>query len=371
MNPFIKFKSLVAFVALVALLPAAAHAHFKHHCKSFDTVYTFSNDPNGNSGLAFEQTRHGKLVATAEYPTGGLGTGGGLGNQGALATDGYFLFAVNAGSDDLSVFKMERDGLELVDRIASGGDQPVSVTVDRDLVYVLNAGSDSIAGFVVNYDGTLSVLAGSEQPLSGNGVGAAQIQFSKDARSLIVTEKATNQIVTFSLRAGLPINMQVFPSAAPTPFGFALGRGGLVLVSEAVGGAPNASVLSSYWLKRSGELLSLDPAVPTKQSAACWVAVSPDGRVAYTTNTGSDSISAFKVRRNGDLRLLDRDGIAGKVGPGGAPIDMAFSEHGEFLHVLNSGDQTITTFRVKHTGGLHRVDTTGGLPVGATGLIAF
>jgi 6-phosphogluconolactonase (cycloisomerase 2 family) len=369
------FKLLTALVGIAGLLPLAAgahsNAHFKHRFKSLDTVYTMSNDPSGNSVLAFEQRRNGKLVASAEYSTGGLGTGGGLGNQSALATDGYFLFAVNAGSDDLSVFKIRRNGLELVDRIASGGVRPVSVTVDRDLVYVLNAGSDNIAGFVVNHDGTLSVLSGSEQPLSGSGVDPAQIQFSKDGRTLIVTEKATNQIVTFSLRAGLPVGTQVFPSAAPTPFGFALGKGGLVVVSEAAGGAANGSSASSYWLKRDGELLGLDTAVPTMQTAACWVAISPDGRFAYTTNTGSDTVSAYRVRRNGDLKLLDKNGIAGRVGEGGAPIDLTFSEQGEFLHVLNSGNQTITTFKVGWNGDLRRIGTLGGLPLGANGLVAF
>lgn len=190
MHRSVLFKLFAGMIAVTGLLPVAAQAHFKHYFKPLDTVYTLSNDPSGNSVLAFEQRRNGKLVPGAEYPTGGLGTGGGLGNQGALATDGYFLFAVNAGSDDVSVFKIVRDGLELIDRIASGGVQPVSVTVDRDLLYVLNAGSDSIAGFVVNHDGTLSALAGSEQPLSGSGVGAAQIQFSRDGRSLIVTGNA-------------------------------------------------------------------------------------------------------------------------------------------------------------------------------------
>jgi 6-phosphogluconolactonase len=363
---------LTGLVAIAGLLPLAANADFKHLFKPLDTIYTLSNGSSGNSVLAFDQRPNGRLVAGAVYPTGGLGTGGGLGNQGALASDGDFLFAVNPGSDDLSVFKIRRHGLELVDRIASGGVRPISVTIDRDLVYVLNAGSDNIAGFVVSHDGTLSALAGSEQPLSGTGVDAAQIQFGKDGRALIVTEKATNQIVTISLdRAGLPTNTQVIASAAPTPFGFALARGGLVIVSEANGGAANASSVSSYWLRRNGELKILDAAVATRQTAACWVAVSPDGRFAYVTNTDSDSVSAYRIRRNGELHLLDRDGIAGQVGEGGAPIDLTFSEQGEFLHVLNSGNQTITTFKVRPFGGIHRIGTLAGVPVGATGLVAF
>lgn len=366
------FRTIPALAILAGLLPLGAQSRSEQHQQSLDTVYTLSNDPSGNAVLAFKQRADGRLSNWREFPTEGLGTGGGLGNQGALASDGDFLFVVNAGSDDLSVFRIHRGGLDLIDRTSSGGVGPVSVTVDRDLLYVLNAGSDSIAGFTVSPSGRLHALPGSEQPLSGAGVGAAQIQFSQDGRSLIVTEKNTNLLVTFPLNhAGLPTGRQQFASPGQTPFGFALGRSRLVLVSEAAGGAANASSVTSYRVRRDGTLRVLDASVPTHQTAACWVAITPDGRFAYATNTGSDTLSAYRVRPTGQLTLLQDDGIAARVGAGGAPIDMTFSEQGEFLHVLNSGDHTLTTFRVGFFGRLTRVGTVPSLPVGANGLIAF
>lgn len=366
------FRMLPVLAIVAGLLPVGAQSRPDERRRSLDTVYTMSNDTSGNAVLALRQRADGRLSSWREFPTEGLGTGGGLGNQGALASDGDFLFVVNAGSDDLSVFRIEGSGLELVDRTSSGGVRPVSVTVDRDLVYVVNAGSDSIAGFTVSRSGRLHALPRSEQPLSGAGVGAAQIQFSHDGRSLIVTEKSTNRLVTFSLnRAGVPTGRQQFASPGQTPFGFALGRARQVLVSEAAGGAANASSVTSYRIRRDGALDVLDAAVPTRQTAACWVAITPDGRFAYVTNTGSDTLSAYRVRASGRLIPLQDDGIAARVGPGGAPIDMTFSEQGEFLHVLNSGDHTITTFRVGFLGQLTRVGSVTGLPVGANGLIAF
>jgi 6-phosphogluconolactonase len=367
------FKVLATATAVVAgLASAGAQADSSHRRHSTDTVYTMSNDAGGNTVVALRQRADGRLAAWREFRTGGLGTGAGLGNQGALASDGDFLFVVNPGSDDVSVFHVRNDGLKLVDRTSSGGIRPVSITVDRDLVYVLNAGSDSIAGFTVGRGGQLDALPGSEQPLSGTGTDPAQIQFSQDGRTLIVTEKATNQLLTFSLnRAGVPAGRHVHASPAPTPFGFAVGRGRQVLVSEAAGGAANASSVSSYYLGRSGRLHVLDAAVPTHQTAACWVAVTPDGRLAYVTNTGSDTISAYRVRSNGQLTLLQENGIAGRISTGGSPIDLAFSEQGEFLHVLGSGDDTITTFRVGSSGRLTRIGTVHGLPAGSNGLIAL
>jgi len=186
-----------------------------------------------------------------------------------------------------------------------------------------------------------------------------------------VTEKATNQIVTFALnRAGVPIERHVLRSPGDTPFGFALGRGRQLLVSEAAGGAANASSLSSLRIARDGTLHVLDSRVPTHQTAACWVAVSPDGRFAYTTNTGSGTLSAFRVFGWGQLVLIPSSGVAGTVNAGGAPIDLTFSEQGEFLHVLSAGSPSITTFRVDWSGRLSKVAS---LPVqaGANGLAAF
>lgn len=356
--------SIAVVFATMALLPSA---HARHSEDS--TIYTMSNAAAGNELLAFRQERDGSLTPLASHATGGLGSGGGLGNQGAVVSDGEHIFVVNAGSDDLSVFRIRRSGLKLVDTIASGGARPISVTVHHDLVYVLNAGSDSIAGFRLNRNGTLRVLPGSEQPLSGAGTDPAQIQFSADGETLIVTEKATNNIVLYSLgRRGVPQDRTIVPSLGQTPFGFALGRGRQVIVSEAAGGATNASSVSSYFLGRHGDLRVIDATDPTLQSAACWVVVTPNGRFAYVTNTGSNTISGFLILA-GHLLRLNRDGITATSGA--APIDMALSRDGRVLHVLNAGDHTISSFKVRKDGQLEPIAQLGGLPAAANGLLAL
>lgn len=362
-------KLMTSLVIACAALPALAPAHATRSDDQVQVVYTASNATAGNEVLAFKQRRDGSLQPLGSIPTGGRGSGGGLGNQGAIASDGEHLFAVNAGSDDLSVFRVTRSGLRHVDTIASGGVRPISVTVHRDLVYVLNAGSDSIAGFRLNRHGTLRVLQGSEHSLSGTATDPAQIQFSADGDTLIVTEKATNNLVLFALgHRGVPVDRTIVPSLGQTPFGFALGKGRQVIVSEAAGGATNASSVSSYWLGRDGDLRVLDATDPTLQSAACWVVVTPDGRFAYVTNTGSGTVSGFRIVA-GRLVRLNRDGITATVGT--APIDMALSRDGRVLHVLNSGSRTIATFRILRGGQLERAGELAGLPAGANGLLAL
>jgi hypothetical protein len=149
------------------------------------------------------------------------------------------------------------------------------VTNYKNLVYVLNdGGSGNITGFRLSKQGQLAPLANSTRTLSNNGVGAApgpaQIEFSPDGEVLVVTEKATNLIDTFEVdEDGAASQVMTHPSAGMTPFGFAFTRHGTLIVSEAVGGAVNASSASSYDVSEDGiELISA--AVPTQQSAACW-----------------------------------------------------------------------------------------------------
>lgn len=295
----------------VALLPCLTSPALQAHDDDNDdgtagAVYTMTNAVDGNKVLAFSRAGDGSLRSAGEYATGGLGSGNGLGNQNAvvLSKDGRWLFAVNAGSNQVSVFAVRRTGLSLVDTVDSGGIRPVSVTVDRDVVYVLNAGSDDIAGFQMNRRGELTPLSGSVRPLSGTGTAPAQIAFSPDGDLLVVTEKATNSIDVYVVgEDGLATGPSVHPSAGQTPFGFAFDRRGHLLVSEAAGGAFEASSVTSYTVTGDGGLQPISAAVPTTETAACWVVITGNGRYAYTTNAGSGSLAGYAVAREIQLRV--------------------------------------------------------------------
>jgi 6-phosphogluconolactonase (cycloisomerase 2 family) len=358
---------------VMAVCPAIALTTSLHAATAVGAVYVMSNSPAGNEVLAFDRLADGTLAWQNSYPTGGTGTGAGLGNQGAvtLSRDHRWLFVVNAGSDDLSVFGVESRGLRWVQRIGANGEQPVSVTAHGRLVYVLSAASDSIAGFAQRPDGTLEPIPGSLRPLSGVGTAPAQIQFSPDGRLLVVTEKATSQLTVFEVdkhgRAGAA---SVYPSQGETPFGFAFGKRGQLFVSEAFGGAPDVSAVSSYVLADGpgGGLAVVTPSAPTHETAACWVATDAAGRYVYTTNTADNSVSGFAVDADGALTLLDADGKTGTTGAG--PIDLAFSGDGRFLYVLSSGDGSLSAFRVRGDGALEAIAGADGLPDGANGLAA-
>ena len=182
-----------------------------------------------------------------------MGSGASLGSQSSvvLTQNNQWLFAVNAGSNQISAFAVNADGLELVDVVDSGGVRPISLTTYKDWLYVLNAGdSGNISGFSIGQDGSLSPLAGSTQPVSNGGVGAApglaQVAFSSDGSTLVVTEKTTNLLDTYAVVDGLAEAPVTHPSSGAVPFGFAFDRHGHAIVSEASG------AVSSYQIDGSG-----------------------------------------------------------------------------------------------------------------------
>ena len=371
------FKVLGLALAISSLsLPgvALAHDHGDDEDDGFraDKVFTSTNAVAGNELLVYANTGSG-LSLLSRLATLGQGTGTGLGNQGAvtLSRSGRHLFVVNTLSNSVSTFAIRRDGLVLQSTVDSGGLRPISVTEHDGIVYVLNAnGAGNVMGFR-NADGTLKPLSNSTQPLSAaGGTGAAQVGFSPEGDALLVTEKATNKLTSYRVgdngRIGAPV---VSASAGATPFGFAFDRRGHALVSEAFGGAANASALSSYGFDESAPAnpILISASVGTTQTAACWVVVTPNGRYAYVTNTGSGTISSYAVQpRSGKLALAQA--VAATAGAG--PIDAAISADGRKLYVLNAGSHTIGAYAVGGDGGLTSAAGAAGLPAGANGLAA-
>jgi 6-phosphogluconolactonase (cycloisomerase 2 family) len=349
-------------LALSALPHRAAAA-------STGAVYALSNSPAGNAVLVWQRAADGALTPAGSYLTGGRGTGAGLGSQGAIALskNGRWLFAVDAGSNQIASFRIRSGGLQLVDHVVSGGVSPISLSVHDDLLYVLNAGSSgNISGFRID-DGKLRAIAGSARPLSGDATGPAQVSFSPDGESLVVTEKAANNLDLYAVgedgRASAP---QVFPSSGATPFGFAFAKRGTLVVSEA-NGAPGASAASSYRLGDGG-LSLVSGSLSVRQAAACWVVASDDGRFAYTANAGSDSVTGLAIGKGGKLSLLSPDGRSGVTGAG--PTDLALSGGSDFLYVRNGRGQSISAFAVAADGSLTAIAGIAGLPAGAAGLVA-
>jgi 6-phosphogluconolactonase len=348
----------VAAVAASGLLGATASLAAADTGK----VFTESNNAASNAVLAFDRAADGHLTPAGSFATGGLGSGAGLGSQGPVALAGRTVYAANAGSGDITALRVTRHGLEPVGR-APAGSHPISVTVHGSLAYALDdGGSGQIRGFRIRPDGSLQPIARSARPLSPGAAAPAEVSFSPDGRTLAVTEKGTNRIDTYRVgpdgRAGQPV---VNDSVGATPFGFAFDPAGHLIVSEAGG-----STASSYAVLTDGTLSPISSLVPTLQGAACWVAVTPDGRFAYTGN-GAGSVTGFAVAAGGSLTRLAADG-ASAVSPGANEV--AISPDGADLYVSNPSTGAVTAFSIGNDGSLTALPAVTGLPAGLQGVIA-
>lgn len=336
-------------------------------------VYVLSNQASGNQVLAYNRSTDGSLSSGGSYPTGGNGTGAGLGSQGSVILhekDGStYLLAVNAGSNDISVFRVNGQGLTWVDKVSSHGTTPISVTAHENFLYVLNGGgSGNISGFHINADGHLTYLENSTKPLSSDNAGPAQIQFNNAGSQLVVTEKNTNAISTYSVYSnGLTGDVVSHPSTGTTPFGFDFDNHDQLIVTDAFGGAVDQSAVTSYNLSGTGNLSLIDGPEGTHQTAACWLAITNNGKYCYATNTGSASITGYSIQ-DGRLTLLNTDGFTAATGT--TPIDISLANNSKFIYNLNSTSHSITFFKVKEDGGLDALGSVNGLPAGTVGIAA-
>jgi 6-phosphogluconolactonase len=290
---------LAAAGGLVALAGQAQAAGWQ---STTGAVYTMTNSATGNAIEAYGRASDGTLTPAGTYPTGGAGGTLDSGHSIVVSGDGRVLVNVNAGSDSVSAFAVTPWGLHLIGTVSSGGTDPDSVTIAGDqLIYVLNAGSKSIAGFWLGYQG-LRPIPGSTQPLGAGALVPKQIQFSTNARVLVVDEAGSNTIDTFLVsRNGTTGPAITTPSVGGAPFGFDFDRAGYLLVSDAALAAGQSGA-TSYDVSPGGTLTANGPAVPIDQAAACWLAAA--GHFAFTANAGSGSLGAYGVAPGGALTAL-------------------------------------------------------------------
>jgi 6-phosphogluconolactonase len=332
-------------------------------------IYVQTNDAERNEVIAFDRSGDGQLQQLGRYETGGRGTGKPhLASQSSvvLSDDGARLLVANAGSDEVSLFAVEPGGLRLAAIIASGGSAPTSVAVHGELVYVLNNGSPNISGFTLD-DRRLTPLESSIRELA-DGADPAQVSFSPDGRTLVVTERGTNAISSFSVReSGLAEGPSTIPSSGATPYGFDFADGA-VIVTEAFGGAQGKAAASSYAVS-AGRLAAVSPSVADTRSEVCWAAATSDGRFVYVTNFGDGTISSYAVGDGGSIELLEAVAATTRLGEAGVR-DEAITGDGRFLYAIDADAQRVFGWTIGGDGKLEPVGEFEGVPATVAGLAA-
>lgn len=353
---------LVVTPIVLAAVPARSH----------ETVFVMTNDAARNQVIAFGHEPDGTLLEQMRYDTFGRGTGGvndPLESQGSLtlSSDHTLLFAVNAGSGEITSFRVQGDDLRFADKEPSGGSEPVSTAQWGNTLYVLNAGgAGSVVAFDINRGGQLHQIADSTAFLSANATGGASISVSPDGHTVAVVERIANNIDVFHVEANGSLSpVIVNASAGAGAFSARFAPEGALLVSETgPASAVDGSAISSYSVSASGTLSAISQSVPTGGAANCWNAISPDGSHVYVSNAGTSNLSGFLIGQNGALTPVAGT-IVGSNPAGSTNLDITISSDGKFLYTLNGEVGTIGVFSIRTDGTLEEVTQIGGLPKAA------
>lgn len=375
-------------------------------------VYASTNSASGNAVVVYDRAPDGTLTEAQKVSTGGRGSGVPAGggfeqSQNGLVLGGSLgaevtpftsdLFAVNAGSNEISVLDVGGDEVTLVDKVPSGGVKPTSITVHDDVLYVLNSGvlplgmglTPSITGFriqrsdhgvrLVPIPGSTRQLTGSVTTGGATEAGAAEVLFATDGATLTVSERNANVLDTFRVRRDGTLSRPVptdagdgtlfgvpLPTGLAAPFGFAASRRhpGRIFVAQGHNAVPTQGGFGSYDTNAAGGLNPITANAPNGGSDTCWVVLTKDERYAYLTNFASGTISSYSIDPDGAIALVHA--VAATPGLATGPNDEAMSIDGRYLYERNFVTGTIDSYRIDDHGSLAPIGVNNGLPA-ATG----
>jgi 6-phosphogluconolactonase (cycloisomerase 2 family) len=363
-------RNMFATVAAVAVFSiggvTTATASSNEPAHASHMLFAQTDNPAGNEIVVYRRAHNGTLARVDTVSTGGLGgrlegaVVDPLASQGSLLLDSAhaMLFAVNAGSNSVSVFTARGSHLRLRQVLGSGGEFPVSLAQHGNLVYVLNAeGAGSVKGYALHGHRLVPISRSLRSlgltPVTGptqfvNTPG--QVSFTPNGRHLLVTTKANgSSIDVFAVRRNGRLSRQFVanPSTTPVPFGISFDQQHRLVVAEAA-----TSSLSTYKLHGDGTLTPI-ASVANGQAALCWVVTSRG--FAFGANAGSGTVTSYRRDGSGGFTIGSQTPVDG------GPIDMATSKDGKFLYVEAGGAGAIDALRIHPDGSLTPIGTVTGL----------
>ncbi len=357
--------SIARLTVLAATIAIAGTLQAKAGDSAVGAVFVATNNADGNAIVMYGRDSDGALHKAGFFPTGGRGQGGlndPLESQYSvvLTDDHRFLLVVNAGTGDISVFRVKPAGLELVSLTPSAGGNPISLAVHGDLVYVLNAGSTvHTAGFRLEASGRLRPIPNSQKTLSDLDVGPSTAVFSPDGSKLVISERDNKTVDVFSVDPDGSLSHPVFNAVHGVwPFGMGFTPAGQLLVTFANAPELTNSYTSSFTVNPDNTLTTITDQATADGGRACWIAT--NGQYAWVSNTTTSTIGYYGLREDGALTPM---GIAATVPAANQiifppipttsfPIDLALTPDGKYLYDSFSVNGELISFRVNSNGSL-------------------
>jgi len=310
-------------------------------------VYTITNPSGPNAIAAYRQDRtSGKLTYFASYPTGGLGaaTADVIGTeQDAIITRGDRLYAVNPGSNDISVFAIKANGeLRLLHApFPSQGITPVSLAIHGHLLYVANLG-DSVtppnyAGFQVDDDG-LKPLENSAIFLN-IGDHPSDVVFNRKGTLLAGSRGVGNVLDVFRIAFDGRLVRTDELSDQPGVLGLAFNPAN---DNQLFGGLTFLPGAAAYSVSAQGSVSLVNSVMDAASLDTCWEIIERAGKQAWFSAPESSLITLYSIAANGALTRVSEHSTSAF---GDSATDMVFSPSEQFLYALKPLSNRIEALR--------------------------
>jgi len=340
-------------------------------------VYTMSNGASMNQILINTVNANGQLTMISAVNTNGTGVSttnsDPLFSQGSLTVYSNYLFAVNPGSNSLSMFMIspsDATQLTLLSVQSTNGLFPISVTVNSMYACVLTGGTiTGIRCFTYNSSG-LFIMSSFDRNLTSNisqtipPTGPAQtlseILFSADNLALIISVKGINTTLQgyllfypltmsngMTMLASTPIMMT--PTSAVLPFSMTLvGMNGLLITDPGANG-----VLTLTYSSTSGAITnSMFTSINTSlASALCWSTYSPKIGNYYVIGAGTATIVELHLNLSSTtwpVQIVQYYPLPSNTGALEATVVSLGSN--DYLYVLGTTAHVISGYRLNAAG---------------------
>ncbi|MFE2751935.1 lactonase family protein [Actinosynnema sp. NPDC059335] len=327
---------------------------------------TYTSWPGGGTGLglAAYDPATGALRVTGVVPD--------VPNPSFVIDAGRRVYTVNEQADgEVTALAVGPDGVpKVIGSRSTGGADPCHLALHRGFLLSANYGSGSVAVHPVLPDGGLgdrtdlvAHRGAGPDPDRQEGPHAHQVLPDPTGAFVLAVDLGTDSVHTYRLTdAGrlTPAGVaRLHPGAGPRHLAFHPSGKHAYIANE----LDSTIVVATYdrgVLTPGPKVSTLPPGAPTTpRNHPAEILLSRDGRFAYLSNRGHDSVAVFAVERGGAaLRLVETTPVGGKF-----PRHLALAPDGRFLLAANQNSDSVTTFAVDRTTGKLRRTSTSAAPV--------
>lgn len=288
----------------------------------------------------------------------------------SVSEDNKYLYAINEDGEQSTVsafaYNSKEHTLKFLNKNKTLGADPCHVIDDAQNVIAANYGGGSIAVFKKMTGNTISEVRQLVQH-EGKGIDEDRqekphvhmVYFSPDKKFVLANDLGLDKVFIYNYLPHasehiltLKETIDLKPGSGPRHAAVSKNGNFIFLLHELDGTLTTLRYNKNGSLEILNETNSTPPNFNGSASSAA-IKISPDGNFLYLTHRGDlNSISIYKISKNGEIDFVDQISTGGKE-----PRDFAIDPLGNFLLIGHEKTNNITIFKRDKTNG--KITNTG------------